>query len=272
MIGAAIGSAVGGIMGGRSEAKAAKRSQSAADKEAALAREYQDKAIGAIEDNQGNVDDLQNFLTEMGDQGVEYAQGLFDSWEGSFGGIQDNMTDYYNNLDPTKFATQSKANFQASMDKQMKQFNETMAAGGLQSAGMKQQAAKEAAFKMAEGNAQIDIQSEEYVAQQKMGFLGFGEQQRAEASNANLQANRNQALWGQQGFDAQTGQSRDLANAMLGGSAFAQDSADRYGASAAGHATASGNYYGAAMSSGMKAVGGMFGESNTSDPLAGMFG
>ena len=56
----------------------------------------------------------------------------------------------------------------------MKQFNETMASQGLQSAGMKQQAAKESAFQLAQGNASIDIQAPDVVADMQQGFLNYG--------------------------------------------------------------------------------------------------
>ena len=125
----------------------------------------------------------QAYEAEGGDTGgIEYAQGLLDDWENTFGGIEENMKDYYENLDPTKFATQSKSELMSEMDKQMKIFNDTMAASGLQSSGMKQQAAKEQAFELAKGNAGIDIASEEYVADKKQNWLNYGSPYKQQAT------------------------------------------------------------------------------------------
>ncbi len=115
--------------------------------------------------------------------GIDAAQRMLDDWADTFGGLEDNLSNYYNDLDPDKFSTQSKIYLQESIDKSMKQFNETMAASGLQSSGMKQQAAKEAAFLQATGNAQIDIGAEETVAQMQQGFLSYGQAEKQQAQD-----------------------------------------------------------------------------------------
>lgn len=249
MVGAAIGSAVGGLMGANESRKAGK----AAAKEAALARADRIKSMEMLEENQANVDALQEFLTSMGAEGMERAQGLLDDWEGTFGGIQDNLSEYYNNLDPEKFALQSKIDFKRNMDKQMAQFNETMAAGGLQSAGMKAQTAKEAAFKTAEASAQIDINAPEEVARMKQGFLEFGDPQRAGAENAYNRAMENKARFGEAGFRAQTEQTRSVAGALTGSAEAHDKYAAGYGASQAGWGQAAGQMFGSAMNLGIKA-------------------
>lgn len=248
MIGAAIGSAVGGIMSANESKKAGERSSAAS----AAAAAQRDKAVGVVEGNQANVDAMQEFLTSMGAEGMERAQGLLDDWEGSFGGIQDNLSDYYSNLDPDKFAMSSKAEFTQNMNKQMSQFNETMAASGLQSAGMKAQAAKEAAFKTAETYSQIDINAPEQVNQMKQGFLQYGDSQRAGAENAMSNAMNNQAQYGQAGFNAQTNQANALANTYTGDAQASEATAAREGASASGYAGAAGSMFGSAMNLGIK--------------------
>ena len=263
MTGAAIASAgmsvVGGI-GARNDAKDAQRSSDAANERS---NQYQDQAIGVIEENQATVDALQTFLTSMGEEGMTHAQGLLDNWESTFGGVQENLSSFYNNLDPTKYATESKATLKRNMDKQMEQFNDTMASSGLQSSGMKQQAAKEAAFKTAEANSQIDLASEDKVAEMKQGWLNQGEPQRAFAQSNMSQAQRNQALYGETGFNAQSTQNTNLANAYLGGSEFQQNQSANYGASAAGYNQSAGNMFGSAMRSGITAYDGLTGGSGS---------
>ena len=256
MTGAAIASAAMSIYSGVKQSKAADEAQEASDRDSAYAREQAEKAYGIVEGNQGNVDELQDFLNSMGAEGIEYAQGIMDDWEGTFGGIEDNMSEYYNNLDPEKFATGEKARFKQNLDKQMTQYNETMASNGLQSAGMKAQTAKEAMFKTAEQNSQIDLSSEEHVADQKMNFLDFGESRRASAETAMGNALGHKTALGAQGLNAQINQTSRLASAAGGMSDFYGQSAANYGASAAGHNQAAGNYFGSAMKSGISAWNG----------------
>ena len=186
MVGAAIAGTVGSMAMGASSARSASRANKQAMGYAQETYDYNrsgmDSYVGGAQGMYDLVSGMsfgggsaQAFESEGGDTGgIEYAQGLMDDWESTFGGIEENMKDYYTNLDPTKFATQSKSEFMSEMDKQMKIFNDTMAASGLQSAGMKQQANKEMAFELAKGNAGIDIASEEYVADKKQGWLNYG--------------------------------------------------------------------------------------------------
>ena len=130
---------------------------------------------------QNNEMDMRRQELAMKQQGLDFNQGLLDDWENTFGGLEDNLNDYYSNLDPTKFATQNKQTLNESMDKQMKQFNESMAAQGLQTSGMRVQAEKEAAFGKAQGNAAIDMAAPEQVNQMQQGWLGANKQSQLQA-------------------------------------------------------------------------------------------
>ncbi len=212
-IGSAIG-AIGGIIGGRSENLKSKDAQGKAQMESwkqeiAMGNQWE-YSKGMMEDYiknaQGSADYINNNNLDWGNNnnglegsyeaqmagmgggaqggdtgGIAAAQDMLAQWENSFGGIESNLSDYYSNLDPTKFAMQSKSQLTEAMDKQMGQFNDTMAASGLQSAGMKQQAMKEASFELAKGNAAIDINSPEQVAQMQQGFLQMGSQAKLQA-------------------------------------------------------------------------------------------
>lgn len=241
MIGSAIASVAGGVMSYDS----AKSAQKSSDRQTSLAQANREAAVSAIEGNQANVDALQEFMTSMGTQGVEYAQDLLDSWEGTFGGLQENLSSYYNSLDPTKFAMQEKTQFKQALDKQMSQYNETLSSSGLQSSGMRAQTMKEAAFKTAEANAQIDINAPEQVAQMQQGFLNYGDTQRAGAQNAYNAALANQAQYGLIGYNAQTNQASNIANAYNANAATQEQAAANYGASSAGYMQSAGNMLGA---------------------------
>lgn len=210
MMGAAIGSAVIGGIGAVADGKAADRAH-------------------------GRASDIAN-------QRMDFNQAQLDKWEQMFGGIEENLSNYYSNLDPTKFATQSKSDFSASMDKQMSQFNDTMASKGLMTAGQTAQTAKEAAFAKAAGNAQIDMKAPEQVAQMQQGWLQQGANQRANAISG-----INNAYAGQQGI--QTNQ------------------ANRLDQSSAGWADMAGSAIGAGIGGGaFDGLGSMFGSSGGMNP------
>ena len=186
MVGAAIAGTVGSLAMGASASRKAGKASAQASRYAQESYDYRMEGMnnyllgaqgmaGTAASMSYGSGSAHGYTATGGDTGgIEFAQGMLDEWEGTFGGIEDNMKEYYENLDPTKYATQSKSQYMAEMNKQMKQFNDTMAASGLQSAGMKQQAAKEQAFQLAQGNAQIDIGAEEYVADKKQGWLNYG--------------------------------------------------------------------------------------------------
>ncbi len=212
------------------------------------AGEAGDRAVSAAERNIGVANDLNKLLTQLGADGVEVAQGLMDDWEGTFGGIQDKLATYYQELAPTQYSAQAKADYALNLDKQMKQYNETMAGQGLQTAGMKQQTAKEAAFKQAEVNTGIDLAADDKVAALQQGFVNSGEGQRNQATNF-----LNTAL-GRQGQYATTG-ANAILNANTGVANAYTGQAQAYGQSGAGFAGAAGNLFGSAIGLGINSGG-----------------
>lgn len=303
MIGAAIGSTVLGALNYGSAKSADRKSASASNQANALADQqwayqqdmfsgYQDHMAGAMDFVGGMSFGGAGYTAEMLDpekytnqEGIDVAQKMMDSWTETFGGLEENLSDYYNNLDPDKFAMSAKSTLQANLDKSMTQFNESMAASGLQSSGMKQQVAKEAMFAQAQGNAQIDINSPEQVAQMQQGFLNYGSGFKTQAqsllSNAtnigeemkfNAAASNQQATNSQLAFNANASNQASAArsSAMLGAFqmqgntylqgmnmqdpriAMKQQEAQNYGASSAGYMGAAGTAFGSAMSAGMK--------------------
>jgi len=249
MVGAAIAGTVGSLAMGASSARKAGRASKQAMGYAQNQYDYNmagmDSYIGGAQGMYDLVSGMsfgggsaQGFSAEGGDTGgIEYAQGLLDDWESTFGGIEENMKDYYTNLDPTKFATESKSQFMSEMDKQMKIFNETMAASGLQSAGMKQQANKEMAFELAKGNAGIDIASEEFVADKKQNWLNYGVGYKQQATGLLGQAYANDAQMKTQASIATAGNKTNasISNSQVNAQAAAAKSRAMMGAAMYGN-------------------------------------
>ncbi len=115
---------------------------------------------------------------------LENAQKLLDEWETTYGGLEDNLSQYYNDLDPEKYAKQYKNNINANIDKELGQVNDELASSGLMSAGMKAQSQKEAAFAKATSGAQADLMAEDKVMGMKTDFLNRGENRKAMYDNA----------------------------------------------------------------------------------------
>ena len=311
MVGAAIAGTVGSMAMGASASRKAGKANAQASRYAQESYDYNkqglDNYINGAYGLAGTAASMSygggtahGYEATGGDTGgIEFAQGMLDEWEGTFGGIEDNMKEYYENLDPTKYATQSKSQYMEEMNKQMKQFNDTMAASGLQSAGMKQQAAKEQAFQLAQGNAQIDLASEDYVADKKQGWLNYGSQYKQQATGLLGQAyandaqmktqasiatagNKTNASISNSAVNAQAAQAR--ANAIMGETYYINDAnkaqamfqdpriaqsnqnAANYSQSANGWMGTAGNILGGAMG------GGLFGKSSggTKAPFGGI--
>ena len=184
----------------------------------------------------------QQRMDELGTEMMDFNQGLLDEWEEMFGPMEQNLTDYYSELDPIKYATQNKQALTENIDKQLSQFNDTMSAQGLQTSGMKSQAMKEASFAKATGSAQIDVQAPEQVRQMQQGWLGANQQEKANAT-----AGINQAYGAQMNAQFQTGSA--IANQ------YSQQAA-MYSQSAAGYTGMLGSLAGAGIGAyGMSQMG-----------------
>ena len=151
-----------------------------------------------------NAKDFNDLMYQYGQEFKGWTQGLMDDWEDMFGDMQQNLVDYYNNLDPVKYATEWKSTIEQSLNKEMKQLNETLAQTGLYTTGMKMQLEKERQFKQAEMNAMADLESEERVMREVGDFYGkFGEPRLQHIENLYGQALINQAEMARLGNQAQ---------------------------------------------------------------------
>jgi len=190
-----------------------------------------DSSLGSQESSmQQGIDTMEKYFGDAigtGEDALAYAQGLMDDWESTFGGIEQNLSDYYANLDPEKYAQSYKSDLNANIDKQLGQMNEQMAASGLQTAGMKQQTAKEAAFAKATGGAQADIAAEDTVKGMQQGFVNTGANRYANAANQTTNAYGNIA-------NTQLNAGSSLGNAYSNQSGMYGQQSSQQGADAGG--------------------------------------
>jgi hypothetical protein len=169
---AAGAKAVGGIAGG---IKAGKKSE-----------DLMGAAIGSYEEGINIMKDYYGQALGYGEDTLAFSQQMLANWEETFGGIEQNLSDYYANLDPEKYAQQYKSDLYSNIDKQTQQLNEGLASSGLLTSGMQAQTEKEAAFAKAAGGAQADLAAEDKVRGMQQGFLNTGASQKSAANSSIL--------------------------------------------------------------------------------------
>ena len=153
-----------------------------------------------------------NEAKAAGMDSLEYAQKMLADWEDTFGGIEQNLSDYYNNLDPAKYAEQYKSNLYSDIDKQSQQLTEGLASQGLLTSGMKAQNDKEASFAKAQGGAQADLMAEDKVNAMKQGFVNTGANRLNNANSSVINANNNLANLSAQQAGASSGIFNNYSN------------------------------------------------------------
>ena len=243
-VGAAIGGAVS-LMGAKGASKAAGAASGKAE-------EWMNKAWGIGQEGVNIADQFAETLKLIGEEYGEFAQEVWADWEAMYGPLEQNLVNYYNNLDPNKFSTQWKAQIEQNLNKEMKQFEQAAAQSGIMTSPMMLQAQKDRAFKQAEANAQADIMAPEYVAQQQQGFYGqFGAPQKATAQSLQGQSILNKANLANMGVSQQL----NARNNLIG---LAQGNQQAYMNSAAGYGQAAGNMFGTGINLLTKGLGSLF--------------
>ncbi len=189
----AVGKVAGGVASGVAGNKASKKADKASASAAKGIQDFVDsgaynpggsQSTGTSFNESVSGGSSSSSSSSKSGYNLENAQRLLNEWEVTYGSLEDNLSEYYNNLDPAKYATQYKSNLNENIDKQVGQMNDEMASSGLMSAGMRAQGEKEAAFAKATGGAQADLMAEDKVMGMKTDFLNRGEARKSMYDNA----------------------------------------------------------------------------------------
>ncbi len=166
-----------------------------------------------------NLQNAYDYSAQLGTMRDEYNAGeqqALDQYEAYYGNVEQNLSDYYNNLNPAKFAQQYKTSLQDHLNKQVQQYTDSLASRGLMSSGMRNQAMKEQAFAQAQGNAQADINAPEDVRQMQQAWGDRGQQM----LDSNLNRNTNSVNFNQNllslGTQAEMNAMSNLGNVIAG--------------------------------------------------------
>jgi hypothetical protein len=162
LLGGAI--ALGGsLLGSRNSRKA----QNAAQDQANLALNMQ------LMDRAQQQQNLEAFKP-MVDKFAQYGQDNYNRYTNMFGSLEDTLNDYYMNLNPDEYASQSNQALQQQYQQAMNQVNSDLAARGITNSGVGSQMNYDLATQMAQGKAQNIMDAPHQVAQQQQGWLNYG--------------------------------------------------------------------------------------------------
>ena len=125
----------------------------------------------------------------------------YDDWQNIFGGVQENLSNYYNSISPDYYIASGLEAFEKEREAQMGKLNETLAQRGLSNSGLAATVATENAISSAEARASIRREAPRQAREDQSRFLqiGMGQNPGSSVSStlggiaANAQTQANQA-------------------------------------------------------------------------------
>ena len=131
----------------------------------------------------------------------------YDDWQNIFGGVQENLSSYYNSISPDYYVAAGLEAFEKEREAQMGKLNETLAQRGLSNSGLAATVATEDAISSAEARASIRREAPRQAREDQSRFLQIGMGQNPGSSvsstlggiatNAQTQANQASQAAGQ---------------------------------------------------------------------------
>lgn len=135
---AAVGSVTGAVMSSRASSKASKRAAEAQDAQ------------------------------------LSFDMERYDDWQNIFGGVQENLANYYNSISPDYYVAAGLEAFEKEREAQMGKLNETLAQRGLSNSGLAATVATENAISSAEARASIRREAPRQAREDQSRFLQIG--------------------------------------------------------------------------------------------------
>jgi len=110
----------------------------------------------------------------MSAEQLAFEKKKYAEWQDTYGGIEDNLSEYYNNLTPDFYATQGLELFQKEQEKALTQIKTSLAQRGIEDSGLAIAMEREAEQDAAVSRATIRAQAPGQVAEEKRQFLQVG--------------------------------------------------------------------------------------------------
>lgn len=128
---------------------------------------------GAVISSRGAKKAAQTAADAQGAQ-LEFDMQRYDDWQNIFGGLQENLSNYYNSISPDYYTAAGLEAFEQEREAQMTRLNETLAQRGLQNSGLAATAKREDAISSAEARASIRREAPRQAREDQSRFLQIG--------------------------------------------------------------------------------------------------
>ena len=150
-------------------------------------------AVGSIFGAKQSADAAQDagrWAYEADMEALEWEKSMYREWQATYGGIEDNLADYFDKLNPELRAVQGLEAYEKEKDAQLKKLHENLAQRGLGTSGIMADVDTAFALDSAAERARIRAEAPMQVAQEKLGFLQIGLGQNPAARVGTTLANR----------------------------------------------------------------------------------
>ena len=164
-------------------------------------------AIGGSEISIKSSSKASKRAADAQDAQLSFDMERYDDWQNIFGGVQENLANYYNSISPDYYVAAGLEAFEKEREAQMGKLNETLAQRGLSNSGIAATVATEDAISSAEARASIRREAPRQAREDQSRFLQIGMGQNPGSSvsstlgniatNAQTQANQASQAAGQ---------------------------------------------------------------------------
>lgn len=178
VIGSAIVGAGASAYSSNKASKSASKAQKSANKNASTQISYEKERLASEEARyeKDSAKEQKRYEANVGryEDSLARHQASIDDWENTFGSIQDNLSDYFQNLSPDMRAAKGIQDFEGQRATAMKQVQEQFAQRGISGGGAEASAMLQDAVSSSEARAGIRNQAEQSVVEDKQQFLSMG--------------------------------------------------------------------------------------------------
>lgn len=125
---------------------------------------------------------------------MAFEKEKYQDWQDTYGNIEDNLAEYYNNLTPEYYATQGLEAVQKESEASQMRLQSSLAQRGIEDSGVSLALERQSDIGLAEQRATVRADAPRKVAEEKRGFLQVGLGQNPGSSMSNAMADQaNQA-------------------------------------------------------------------------------
>ena len=124
---------------------------------------------------------------------LAFQRQQYNDWKTIYGPIQENLGNYYQHLTANSWENTNFTAIQKHFQTQVQQVHQILAQRGLDTSGIEAQSDLMSGMQAAQAKANIEANADQYIAKQKMGFLGLGLGQGTQMLGINANVSNNGA-------------------------------------------------------------------------------